>query len=257
MRFFNFATATLLQLGFLLCLTMGPAKANCGPDLDREYDRCWNMQHCMGSCPRDRACRSILKEGLQCYAARDAAFKIEKEKEIQEDLIREARDPGIPCLDAKTCFPTFEPKSCFGFVPGARAPYTEDMLNSHSQQCRNEIRELLAAKRRVKALPTLTPQEAERESHMMPDSPTLNTRGNLKDLELRILKEKETDADRNAKRRDFQAREVADFMAACGPNAKPDVRVMCPGMRHVFMRKANAGDSVARCLVKGNSNCVN
>ncbi len=253
MRFMNFTTATLLLLGLLLGLTMGPANADCGPDLDREYDRCWNMQHCMGTCPRDSDCPSILREGRQCYAARDAAFK----RDTQEMLMQEAANPGWPCLDAHTCFRNFEPKSCYGFVPGARPPYTEDMLSSHSQQCRDQIREFLDAKRRVKALPKLTPEEAERELHMMPDSPTLNTRGNLKDLELRILKEKETNADRNAKRRDFQGKEVADFMAACGPNAKPDVRVMCPGMRHIFMRKAQAGDPVARCLMSGNSNCAN
>jgi len=257
MRSMMSAAATLLQLGLLILLTVGPAKAACGPDLDREYIKCLRQQQCMGKCPHDSECNSVKKEALQCYAARDKARKAESEEETQEYLVKAAQNPGWPCLDQNTCYPQFVPKACYGFVPGARPPYTEQMLNDHSPRCRNEIGELLDAMRRVKSLPKLTPQEAERELHMMPDSPTLMTRQKLVDVEARILKEKETPADRSAQIRGFRRQEVDLFMANCGPNASAELRPMCPGVRRLLTRKAKAGDPVARCLVNGNSNCAN
>jgi hypothetical protein len=255
MRIMNL-TAALLQFGLLLCLTVAPVKAACGPDLDREYDRCWNMQHCMGSCPRDSNCNSILREGLQCYAARDKARKAEAEKETQENLTLKAKNPGWPCLDPMTCYPQFIPKACYGFVPGARPPYTEQMLNSNSPRCRDQERELLDALRRVKALPKLTPQEAERELHMMPDSPILVARRKLVDVEARIAGEKQPPVTPDALRRESHRQEVDLFMANCGPHSRPELRKMCPGVRRLMMHRAKAGDATARCLLDGHSNCA-
>jgi hypothetical protein len=210
----------------------------------------------MGNCPHDSECNSVKKEALQCYAERDKARKAEIDKGEQEYLVKVAQNPGWPCLDQNTCYPQFIPKACYGFVPGARPPYTEQMLNDHSQRCQNEIGELLDAMRRVKSLPKLTPQEAERELHMMPDSPTLMTRQKLVDVESRILKEKQPDAGPNEQRREYQRQEVNLFMANCGPNSKPELRVMCPGVRKLLTRRAKAGDATARCLMNGNSNCA-
>lgn len=259
MRFLSLGLAIiLLQLGLLLCLTTGAARAACGPDLDKQYDRCWNMQHCMGNCPRDSSCNSILREGLQCYAARDKARNAEIAKETQENLLQQAKNPGWPCLDPMRCYPQFIPKACYGFAPGARPPYTDQMLNSHSPQCRDEERELLDAMRRVNTLPKLTPQEAERELHMMPDSPTLMTRKKLADLESRILNEKHPAAapGANELRRRYQRDEIGLFAANCSPNSKPELRQLCRGTRGLLMRNAKKGDRVAQCLLSGRSNCA-
>ncbi|HEY5210497.1 MAG TPA: hypothetical protein VIJ42_13740 [Stellaceae bacterium] len=251
------AAATLLQLGLLVLLTVGPAHAACGPDLDKAYIYCLRQQQCMGGCPHDSDCPSIKKEALQCYAARDKARKAENEKETQEYLVKVAQNPGWPCLGPMTCYPQFIPKACYGFIPGARPPYTEQMLNDKQPRCQNQIAELLDAMRKVNALPKLTPQEAERELHMMPDSPTLMTRKKLVDIEARISGEKAPPPNPNQQRREYQRQEIDLFMANCGPHASAELRPICPGVKRLLARKAKAGDPVARCLVSGHSNCAN